>query len=181
MILIIGKGTLGSALHDHFSGSLLVGRPEFDLSLQTDCDRLVASYAPKIVINTVAVNQSHDPWEILTVNFTSVVYLTLKFYEKMGAGHLINISSASTLWVSYPGIDTGRLCYNISKENLSQFGKHFNRKIVDENKSLVLSTLEVGKFPSRFNNNQPGMPVNKIVNLVDDIIQNPAQQVTVIR
>lgn len=181
MILILGKGALGSALHSYFNGSIVVGRPEFDLSTQLECDRLVETFDPKIVINTVAVNQTHNPWEILTVNFTSTVYLTLKFYEKMSGGQIINISSTSTLWPSYPNIDAGRLCYNLSKENLSNFGRHFNRKIVDDVKPVVVSTLEIGKFASKFNNFQPGMDVNKIISIVDDILRNSIQQVTIIK
>lgn len=181
LMLILGKGTLGTALHSHFPDSLLIGREDFDLSSQCDCDRLIETFNPTVVINTVAVNQTHDPWEILTVNFTSAVYLTLGFYEKMSKGQIINISSTSTLWPSYPGVDTGRLCYNLSKESLSGFGRHFNRKIVDDNKLVTISTLEVGKFPSKFNGFQDGMPISKVVDTVDSIMQTSAQQITVIK
>ena len=181
MILILGKGTLGSALHLHFGDSVLVGKPEFDFFNQSDCDRLVETHSPEIVINTVAVNQNHSPWDIFTVNFTSVAYLTLKFYEKINHVQIVNISSTSTLWTSYPGIDTGRFCYNISKEHLSNFGRHFNRKIVDEPKSVVVSTVEIGKFASKFNNFQTGLDIAKVVAVIDDIVKQPAQQITIIK
>jgi short-subunit dehydrogenase len=181
MILIIGKSTLGAAIHRRFPSSIVVGRPEFDFSIQSDCDRLIQEFEPTIVINTVAVNQNHNPWEILTTNFTSVAYLTLKFYEKIYAGQIINISSTSTYWVSYPGIDTGKLCYNISKENLSMFGRHLNRKIIDSNKQVVVSTLEIGKFSSKFNNFQPGIDIDQIVDIIEDIISKPKQQISIIK
>jgi hypothetical protein len=165
----------------HVLGMEDANSTEFDLSTQKDCDLIVEKFEPRILINTVAVNQTHNPWDILTVNFTSVAYLTLKFYEKMSQGQIINISSTSTLWTSYPGIDTGRFCYNLSKENLSLFGKHFNRKIVDETKPFVLSTLEIGKFASKFNNFQSGMPIDEIIKIVDSVVHRPVQQVTVIR
>lgn len=180
-ILILGKGTLGRALHAALNDSILCGRPEFDLSTKAGCDLLVNSLTPTVVINTVAVNQTHDPWEILTTNFVSAAYLSLMFYNKMESGQIINISSTSTLWVSYPGIDVGRFCYNMSKESLSQFGRQFNRKIVDDHKSVVLTTLEIGKFASKFNNFQPGMPIEKVVGMVQESIRNPTQQVTVIK
>lgn len=181
MILILGKGSLGSALHAHFDGSTLVGRPEFDLSTQHGCDSLLGSFDPTIVINTVAVNEAHDPWEIFTTNFTSVVYLTLGFYEKMVTGQIINISSTSTLWTSHPDISTGRLCYNLSKDCVSQFGRHFNRKIVDAGTTVVLTTLEIGKFPSRFNGFQPGMDIDHVVDIIDGAVKRPVQQLTVIK
>jgi short-subunit dehydrogenase len=181
MILILGKGTLATALHNRLPSSLLVGRPDFDFQNQNDCDRLVEQYMPTVVINTAALNQQHDPWSILTTNYTSPVYLTLRFYEKMLQGQIINISSASALWPSFPGINSERLCYNISKESLSMFGRHFNRKIVDDGKPIVITTVELGKFPSKFNDFQDGMSVNTAVSVIESVIATPSQQITVIK
>jgi short-subunit dehydrogenase len=181
MILILGKGTLALALRAALQNSVCVGRPEFDLGNQQDCDRLINSYDPAVVINTVAVNQHADAWDILTTNYVSAVYLTLGFYNKMTTGQIINISSTSTLWVSYPGIGTGRLIYNISKENLSLFGRHLNRQIVDNNKSLIVSTAEIGHFPSKFNNYKTGGDLDAIVNVLVDLVNRPKQQVTFIK
>jgi len=181
MILILGKGTLATALHNKLPSSLLVGRPDFDFQNQKDCDRLVEQYMPTVLINTAAVNRQHDPWSILTTNYTSAVYFTLKFYEKMSQGQIINISSASALWPSFPGIDSGRLCYNISKESLSVFGRHFNRKIIDDEKSVVITTVELGKFPSKFNNFQDGMSVDSAVSIIESVIKKRSQQITVVK
>lgn len=182
MMLILGTGTLATALATHFPDSTIAGRPRFDFSQKQCCDELIDYYMPSIVINTVAVGDQSDPWQILTTNFTSAVYLTLKFYEKMSQGQLINISSASALWPSYPGIDHSRLCYNISKESLSQFGRHLNRAVVDSPKPVTISTLEIGKFASRLNNYQDGgIPIERVVSSIADLIQHPRQQVTEIK
>ena len=181
MILILGKGDLASAIKLVRPDAICVGRPEYDLTSQADCDRLIADYSPTVVINTVAVNQTHNAWELLTVNFTAAVYITLGFYEKMTQGQIINISSASTLWVSYPDIPTGRFCYNLSKDALSNFGRHFNRKIVDHSKNIVVSTIEVGKFPSKFNSYQSGMSIDYVAQQIVDLVNNPKQQVTIVK
>lgn len=181
MILILGKGTLATGLHNRLVNSTLVGRPEFDFMTKSDCDRLVEQYTPTVLINTVAVNQQHDPWTILTTNYTSSVYLTLKFYQQMKSGQIINISSASALWPSFPGITDQRLCYNISKESLSIFGRHFNRKIIDKPGDVTVTTVELGKFPSKFNNFQSGMELAKAVSAVESAIACPVQQLTIVR
>lgn len=180
MILILGKGDLAQAIKNKLPDSICVGRPEFDLSQQHECDRLINTYTPNVVINTVSVNQHSDLWNILTVNYTSSVYLTLGFYDKMNTGQIINISSTSALWTSYPNIDTNRFVYNISKENLSTFGRHFNRKIVDDNKNVIVSTAEIGKFPSKFNNYQSGTNIGTVAEVIIDLIRNPRQQITFI-
>ena len=178
MILILGKGVLATALHSKIVNSKMVGRPDFDFAVQHDCDRLISLYDPTVVINTVAVNQQKDPWTILTTNFTSAVYLTLKFYDKMSQGQIINIGSASSVWPSYPGIDTQRLCYNCTKENLATFGRHFNRKIVDDKKPVTVSTVELKRFASPMNNFHEGMNIDRAVDAVLLIMQNQAQQIT---
>ena len=180
MILILGKGVLASALNSKIANSVLVGRPEYDFMLQDDCDRLVHDYHPSVVINAVGVNRDKDPWTILTTNYTSAVYLTLQFYNKMPSGQIINISSASAIWPSYPGIDTQRFCYNISKENLSNFSRHFNRKIVDEPKNVTVSTVELGRFSSPMNNYDTGLDMDRVVNCIQSIMSLRAQQITII-
>lgn len=181
MILIVGQSTLAKELQQLIPTAVVVGRPEYDFSVKADCDRLVADYTPSVIINTYAVNESHNTWDILTINYTSIVYLTLGFYEKMGPGHIINISSTSTYWPSYPGINSGRLCYNISKESLSAFGRHFNRATIDNKNKPMISTIELGKFDSKFNNFSGGMTVDRVANIVKDCIDNPVTSISVIK
>jgi len=179
MILILGKGGLATAINQLLPTAICVGRPEYDFSKQQDCDRLLDNFQPDVVINTAALNEDQNTWSVLTVNYVASTYLTLGFYESMSKGNIINVSSASTLWVSYPGVKTGRLIYNISKEGLSNFGRHFNRKIVDDAKEVYVSTIEIGKFSSKFNNYEPGMDIVKAAEHVISLIKNPVQQITV--
>lgn len=181
MILILGQSTLANELQTLMPTATVIGRPKYDFSVQADCNRAIADYNPTVVINTHALNQTHNAWDILTVNYTSIVYLTMGFYEKMNAGHIINISSTCTYWASYPGIDTGRLCYNISKESLSAFGRHFNRATVDHKDKPVISTIELGKFDSKFNNFSGGMTVNHVATVVKDCIERPVTSISIIK
>jgi hypothetical protein len=180
MILILGKGTLAQAVHAKVNNSICVGRPEYDFSSKTDCDRLIDQYDPLIVVNTVAVNQTNNIWDILVTNYVSSSYITAMFSQKMNNGLIINVSSASTMWVSYPGIDTNRMFYNLSKQSLSDFGRHWQRKTVDDNNGPTLCTIELGKFPSKFNNYQEGTDVDIMAGHVVDVINNPKQHVTIV-
>jgi len=181
MILIIGKSDLSKSLIDKLEDVTVVGRPEYNFSLKEDCDRLVNMYNPDIIINTLG-SLNNEIWNSLTVNFVTGVYLTLSFYNKLSKAHIINISSASTFWVSYPGISDERLIYNLAKESLSNFNRHFNRKIIDENKKDVLiSTIEPGAFPSKMNGHSGSIEIEKIAALVKNTIENPVQHVSMIK
>ena len=180
LILILGKGDLAEKVHKMLPGSCMVGRPEFDLSNKSHCDSLINQFDPTTVINTVAVNEHHDTWNILQTNYVSQVYLTMRWLEKNNPVHIINISSASSYWASWPNINEGRLVYNISKESLSQFGKHVNRMIVDQNTHTV-STIELGSFASKFNNYTGGMTLQRAADLVVECVRNPVTAVSCIK
>jgi len=181
MILILGKSDLSIALEKILENTVIVGKPEYDFSLKEDCDKLVALYTPNVVINTFGVIDN-NLWNTLTVNYISPVYLTLKFYEKMNSGSIINISSAATFWVSYPGIDTTRLCYNLSKEALSTFGNHVNRQIIDDTKNVTITTIEPGKFSSKFNKyTQSKIVIDKIAETIKYAINNSITNISIIK
>lgn len=180
LTLIVGKGDLSQAVHKKIPYSVIVGRPEYDLSQKADCDKLIQDYFPDVVINTVAVNETHSCWDILSTNYVSSVYLTMEWLKKLEQGHIINISSTSTYWTSWPGMIDGRLCYNISKEALSLFGKHVNRKIVDSHQ-ITVSTIELGAFKSKFNNYTGSMPLERAADIVVDCVNNPMTQISCIK
>jgi hypothetical protein len=150
MILILGKSTLSAELKKILPTAEIAGRPDYNFSIQEDCQRLVENYTPTVLINTVGV-LTNDIWNTLVTNYVSVVYTSLKFYEKNKNLQIINVSSAASHWVSYPDIDINRLCYNISKESLTNFGSHMARKTINES-NFIISTVEPGKFPSKINN-----------------------------
>jgi NAD(P)-dependent dehydrogenase (short-subunit alcohol dehydrogenase family) len=182
MILILGKGHLASALQSRFgtSNCIMVGRPEFDFANQEDCDRLLEQYpAPPIVINTTGV-VSNDHWENLTVNFVAPAYLTLQYVAKTTNCQIINISSASAWWVSYPDLALDRFSYNIAKESLSNFGQHINRIIVNQDRNVVVTTIEPGKFQSAMSN-YTGQDIARIVDSVEYAVQTRPQQLSVIK
>tara|TARA_R100001163_G_C5034122_1_gene173694 strand:+ start:200 stop:745 length:546 start_codon:yes stop_codon:yes gene_type:complete len=181
MILILGKSTIAQALEKALPDCTVVGKPEYDFSSRYECNRLVRDFTPDVVINTFAINpNTNDPWEHLTVNFTSIVYITDLFYKKLEHAHIINFSSTSSYWSSYPGIKSNRFFYNLSKDCLSNFGKLYNRKIVDEGRNVV-TTFEVGKFDSKMHNWSGGMTTQKVVDAVKDCIEKRYTQVALIR
>ena len=181
MILILGKSTISQALKESLPDCAVVGKPECDFSSRYECHRLVKDFTPDIVINTYAMSPKlDDAWEHLTVNFTSVVYITELFYNKLENAHIINFSSARTYWSSYPGIADGDFYYNLSKTALSEFGKLYNRKVSDDPRNTV-TTFEVGKFNSKMNNFSGGMTVERVVDTVKDCIQQRYTQIALLR
>lgn len=180
MMLILGKSLLAEELAKLYPDAEVVGRPEYDFSCQADCDRLIAAYAPNILINTVGV-MSTDTWHTLTTNFVSAVYVSLGFYEKIRNLHVINISSASTYWVSYPEIDTARLCYNLSKENLSNFSRHMTRKTIDD-PDFLISIVEPGRFGSKINDFAPDrVSVDAVVAAIQQVIEQRITHIALVK
>jgi len=178
MILILGKGTLAQTLHDTIPNSIMVGRPEFDFAFQDQCDLLIEKYPnPRCVINTVGVI-SDNTWINLVTNFVSPSYITMRYLENSPC-HIINISSASAWWPSHPGLDFKRFSYNISKESLSNLGKHLNRIVIDDpNKQIT--TVEPGKFISKMSHHQ-GQDIQDIVNCILMSIDNKIHHISLIK
>jgi short-subunit dehydrogenase len=182
MILILGNGALANSLEKILSNTKIVGKPDYDFSKQQDCDKLVETYFPDVVINTVGI-LSDNYWDTLNTNYVSTVYLTIKFYEKLNKAHIINISSASAFWPSYPGIDNKRFCYNLSKEALTSFGRFMNRKIIDDtDKQNIVTTVEPGSFSSKLNNFTPGrLTSDQVAELIKQVVNNPVAQISLIK
>jgi hypothetical protein len=181
MILILGKSTIAHAIADSLTDCTVIGRPEYDFSSRYECHRLVKDFTPDVVINTFALSPKvDDAWEHLTVNFTSIVYITDLFYNKLQGAHIINFSSARTYWSSYPDIADGDFYYNLSKSALSEFGKLYNRKISNQGKNTI-TTFEVGKFNSKMNNFSGGMTVERVVDTVKDCIKNRYTQIALLK
>ena len=93
---------------------------------------------------------------------------------------MINISSASAWWVSYPGLSTSRFAYNIAKESLSNFGKHTNRITVDDGSKGTLTTIEPGRFQSKMSHFQ-GQDVENIVDCVELAMTKKLQHISCVR
>lgn len=173
-ILVIGKSTLASKLKEKFTeiDFTIVGRPEYDISSQDTCDRIVKDFDHDTIILSQAVFDG-GVWEQLTVNTVSLVYLATKFYEKLSKGQIICVSSASAVWPSWPGVDIKRLVYGLSKETISNFTKHMQRKIYDTEKPVAIQCYEPCRFPSKINNYSAGIQLEKVIKDVKYLIDNP--------
>jgi hypothetical protein len=180
MILLTGKSDLAFAIASRLGNCTIVGRPEYDFSNKEDCDQLLLDFPdPNIVINTFGVI-STDCWNSITVNYLAPVYLTTQYYNLLTTGHIINISSASSWWPSYPGISEERLYYGLAKHSLSEFGQQFNRAKIDTSKNVCVTTIEPGVFSSKMSGHK-GMDIDKIVAVVEQAILCRMQQVSLIK
>lgn len=153
-ILIVGKSSLGKALSKLCVGHdvNIIGRPEYDLSSQYECNRIVREHDPDCVVLTQGTVDK-DTWNSITVNCTSAIYLISEFYKKMSYGQIITVSSATVNWQSWPGIEPHRLVYATAKTALSDFCKHMNRKNIpgEEEKDVSIQVYEPNNFVSQMN------------------------------
>lgn len=180
MILILGNGDLAKALKKKIPDAIIVGKPNFDFSIKKDCDRLTQLYPnPTHLINTIGVFDSEDIWKNLLLNFVVPCYIA-SWYINHTQCHVINISSASAWWVSYPGLDFSRFSYNLAKESLSSFGKHVNRITIDDTSKGCLTTIEPGAFLSRMSKFK-GQNINNVVSCVELAIEKKLQHISCIK
>jgi short-subunit dehydrogenase len=180
MILITGKSDLATAIANKLTDCIIVGRPEYDFSKKEDCDKLLRDFPkPDVVINTFGVI-TDDCWTSITVNYLSPLYITSQYYNLLNKGHIINISSASSWWPTYPGIEDERLYYGIAKRSLSEFGQQFNRAKVDDLTDVCVTTIEPGKFISKMSKNQ-GIDIDKVVSTIEYVILTRAHHVSLIK
>jgi len=174
-ILIVGKSALGNELlklcSDHTT--TIVGKPEFDLSTKKDCNRLINDFSPDCVILTHGT-MCEDSWEQLTTNSTSTIYLIEGFFRKMVTGQIICVSSASVNWQSWPGISFKRMTYAVSKEAVSNYCAHLNRKNIPNDSTSVPISIQVyepNSFKSKMNNST--LPVSVPAKELRYLIDNP--------
>ena len=178
-MLIVGKGGLAQALQKRGTDSHLVGRPEFDFSTQHDCDRMVEQYpCPNIVINTLGCI-TNNIWTNLTVNLIAPVYITSR-YLHLADCHIINISSASAWWPSFPDLALQQFSYKMAKESLSQFGRHINRITIDNDSKALVSTLEPGRFKTQMSDFR-GRDIDDVVTWVEIVIDQRLQHLSCVK
>ena len=173
-LLIVGKSTIAKELQKIYPQCTIIGRPEYDLAVQDDCDQLVQDYMPNQVVITHGVGEG-DLWNMLQVNYTSAVYLIAKFYEKMSKGQIIAVGSASTCWQSWPGIGMERMVYSTTKSGLREFCANLNRKNSPadaEKNSVSVQLYEPNNFFSPIGH-QSKFPAHVAAKELSMLIENP--------
>jgi NAD(P)-dependent dehydrogenase (short-subunit alcohol dehydrogenase family) len=180
MILIVGKSTLAKAIAQSTNNCVIIGRPEYDIASKDSCDQILKDYPnPDVVINTAGVIDK-DYWNSIIVNFVAPSYLTMKYVERLDQVQIINISSASAWWPSYPELNFTRFSYNISKHNLTVFSQHINRICVDRPGNIRITTIEPGKFESPMSK-FTGKKIDSIVKIIQFAIDNQIEQISTIK
>ena len=173
-ILVVGKSTLSQHLRAVCQDFIYteVGKPDFDISTKINCDNLVDSYNPDILLLTQGVFGG-DVWSQITVNSVSLIYLATQFYQKMNKGQIICVSSASAIWPSWPDISIERMVYGLSKQTVSNFCEHMQRKNYTVGKSVAVQCYEPCRFKSKMNNFSQGSDISEVTKDVRYLIDNP--------
>lgn len=173
-LLIVGRSTIAKELEKIYPESTVVGRAEYDLTVQGHCDKLVQDYMPRKVAITHGVNHG-DLWDMMQVNFTSAVYLIAKFYEKMDTGQIVIVGSATTSWQSWPGIDMDRMVYSTTKAGIREYCANLNRKNLpaDAEKNVSVQLYEPNSFFSPMSNYSTKTPAHVAAQELSMLIENP--------
>lgn len=173
-VLFIGDSTLANKFQiaNQDIDCTIVGKPKYDLSIQEHCDEIIATFDHERIVLTQGLFNDQI-WDQLVVNTVSVVYLATKFYEKLSKGQIICVSSASAIWPSWPNIENHRLIYGLSKETVSNFTKHMQRKIYETEKPISIQCYEPCRFASKINNNKQGISLDKVIKDLRYMVDNP--------
>lgn len=171
-LLIVGKSSLGQEIQK-MCGGKIVGRPEYDLSKENDCDMLMSDHNPKCVILTHGILNG-TPWQMSVLNYASMIHLIAGFYNKMEEGQIIVVSSASVNWPSWPGVGMDRMIYGNNKESLSNFCHHLNRKNIPDviEKNVSVQVYEPNSFNSKMNK-KSNTPIDIVAREVKILMDNP--------
>jgi hypothetical protein len=102
----------------------------------------------------------------------------MKYLENTSC-HVINVSSASAWWPSYPELDLKRFSYNIAKKSLSDLGQNLNRIVIDH-PNKIITTVEPGKFISKMSGYQ-GQDIEKIVNCILMAIDSKVHHISLVK
>ena len=179
-ILVLGKSTLASTLKDTYPEYEIeiLGKPEYDFSTKTSCDKILANFNHDVIILTYAINKSDDIFTMIQTNITGVAYIITELYKKITKGQIIFVSSANVNWVSYPNIPEQRMLYGWTKECISKMCEHMNRKNADNLKNISIQVYEPNSFKSKMNPNGK-ISIQIVLNELKHIIDNP--RVSVLR
>jgi len=176
-ILVVANSSLGKALVPFCKEHevLVVSRADYNISKQSECDKLVQDYKDVDCVVLTQGNMDVDVWNSISVNYTSMVYLITKFYDTMPKGQIIAISSASVNWQSWPGINMSRMVYASTKTALSDFCDNLNRKNIpgEEEKPISIQVFEPNIFASKINNYKSDTSVEEVAQELYSMIKNP--------
>ena len=166
-IALIGKSDLAQAFaqdHSHHVYQKFF-RPDYDITIKTDCDRIVDEAEADVFLITAGVYHG-DAWTLWMTNCVGPSYLASRLHETRHQAHIIIVGSLGARWVSWPGIDSERLVYNAAKHATSHFAQELYHSNIGSNRITV---VDPGQFQSRINNNS-GMAKSQVTQVLGQII-----------
>lgn len=171
-IALLGNGSLAKAFQTQTKHDVCVfKKPELDFlsidSIENNIS-LLANY--DVVINTIGIHQG-NPSDIVQINYLSPKYILDKLIELDYQGKVIFIGSHGSTWTSWPGIDTTRLNYNVSKANLKTYMMSLSQSGLAKYQICLFDSTKFVSPMSGFE----GSKVEDVANLLEELVdlQNP--------
>lgn len=148
-------------------------------------EHLLQKYEIDLLVNSVGA-LDEDFESALRTNFFGPARLTAGFYEKMDAGHIINITSEAALKVGWEAMSPERAYYQVAKNSLKKLSQ-----VLEESRrrNVRVTSLEPGwvntsfggvhplnidytKFPEKTEALIP-MPPEYIAEIVEWVLKQP--------
>lgn len=166
-IALIGRSDLAESFQQDHSHHVYQRffRPDYDLTLKPDCDRIIEQADADIFLITAGAYHG-DAWTLWMTNCVGPSYLAYQLNQTRNNIQIIIVSSLGSRWVAWPGIDGERLVYNAAKHATSHFVQELYHSNVGSNRITV---IDPGRFQSRINNNT-GMTRDRVTKVIEQVI-----------
>jgi hypothetical protein len=166
-VALLGKGSLAKAFIASTKHQIKIfSRPEIDFWLQSSVKDWVRDVANNdVIINTIGINKG-DLATIMQVNYFTPVLLLDQLRQIDYQGKVIFLGSHGATWTSWPGIDSERLNYNVSKANLKTYMMSLSQSGLVKYKICLFDST---KFQSQMSDFQ-GDDISEVAKLLEYLI-----------
>lgn len=164
-IALLGIGSLANAFssitkHD----TTIYSKPDIDFLLPKSLDiNRISKH--NIIINTIGVKEG-ELFDMMQINYLTPMYILEKLIEINYSGKVIFVGSHGSMWTSWPGIDSTRMNYNVSKANLKTYMMSLSQSNLAKFKICLFDTT---KFYSKMSDFQ-GDAIDNVARLIEQLV-----------
>lgn len=170
-LAIVGGGALADGIVQNLSNEFdikVFTHKEFDITDQTQCDAIIPALSSFDCILITVGQIGKDVWGMWMTNCVGPCYLVAQLNEHVANKKIVVVSSYAARWTSWPGVETGRMTYSMSKNALSNFILGLTQQGLNKNQ---LTVFEPSVFQSKMSGHK-GTEVTTVVEQIRVILSN---------